>query len=304
MQPQPDKQDAIIRFYVHANTPVMIRMLLFFVWMIGTTAQATPTYKMPLYEALHKAGYQCMLTQRIAKCYLSITLNIDTERHNNYLKGSMSVFENNHQRLIRHAPTDEIRHQLEKVEQLWKQYKTIYHETYTKEHAAAVLEFSNQILLACNQTVVLLEHYAFRYENASAACHLSTMINYSEYQCMLSQRAVLYILAIRYHTGVDAINQQRLTRAISSFDTHHQKLLAYPQNTKDIREQLGVIAKNWRQLQQLLVVTAHNDEKRDTEQLLVAALDRSDRLLFASDELAFLYERLKALPEETDLKEH
>lgn len=280
----------------------MTRMFLFFAWIIATTTttQAAPTGQIPLYEALHKAGYQCMLTQRIAKCYLSITLDIDKERHSNYLEGSIKVFENNHQRLLKHAPTDEIQHQLEKVEELWGKYKEIYHETYTAEHAAAVLEFSDQILLACKQTVVLLEHYAFRYENASTTCHLSTMIDYSEYQCMLSQRTVLYILARYHQTGVDAVNQQRLTHAINNFDTHHQKLMAYPQNTKDIREQLEVIAKNWHELHQLLLDASANDEKH----LVLTVLELSDRLLFASDELAFLYERLKTLPEQTNLKGH
>lgn len=281
----------------------MARVILFFVLMLAIfSAQAKPAHHMPLYDALHKAGYQCMLTQRIAKCYLSITLEMDQERHRDYLTGSVRVFEKNQQLLLKHAPTDEIRHQLEHVARLWEQYKTIYHETYTPEHAAAVLEFSNQILLACNQTVQLLEHYAFRYEKVPPACHLSVMIDYSEYQCMLSQRAVLYTLATRHHIGTHTLNEQRLATALSSFDDHHQKLLDFPNNTVDTREQLVVIAKNWRQLQQLLVVT-EGGEQNDSKTLLLAALDRSDRLLFASDELAFLYERQKALPEETDLVE-
>lgn len=279
----------------------MTRILFGFALLLVGSLNAHPDYRMPLYEALHKAGYQCMLTQRIAKCYLSITLGIEAERHRHYLEGSVQVFEKNHQLLLSHAPTAEIRYQLEKVGELGKAYKTVYHQKHTPAHAAAVLELSNDILLACNTALTLLEHYAFQYEQVPLDCHLSSMIDYAEQQAMLSQRTLLYTLATRHHIGTDAINQRRLAQALSDFDAYQEKLNRYPDNTASIQEQLNFLAKKWLQLQQLLTIAQPTAQPQDKEQWMSAALDMSDQMLFASDELAFLYERLKELPEETAL---
>ena len=281
-----------------------MKSTVFFILSLLTTNLLTATTldkpSMTVYEAINKAGYQRMLTQRIAKCYLTIALGIDASKHQRHLDGSVRVFEDNLERLSEYAPTLQIGHQFDEIEQLWTEYQGIYNQAYNLENAAQMLEFSNKILVSCNNAVILLEQYAIQQEQAKESSdpqehlQLSVVINISGHQRMYSQRMLLYALALNYELGDQTINIKRFRTAMQTLNESYTKLLNYANNNEETREQLGLIATNWEKLkQQLLVVTVSEIGSEQRKKELLKALEMSESILFASDELVFLYQRLQ-----------
>ncbi len=77
-------------------------------WLVVTMSHAINAPQMTVYEAVNKAGYQRMLTQRIAKCYLSIVAEVDADKYREHLKGSAKLFKENLKELSAYAPTTDI----------------------------------------------------------------------------------------------------------------------------------------------------------------------------------------------------
>ena len=69
------------------------------------------TVNMSIYEAINKAGYQRMLTQRIAKSYFAVLGDIEADNYKKHLKGCAKIFDNNLKELSAYSPTEEIKKQ-------------------------------------------------------------------------------------------------------------------------------------------------------------------------------------------------
>ncbi|MGH1336503.1 MAG: type IV pili methyl-accepting chemotaxis transducer N-terminal domain-containing protein [Aureispira sp.] len=266
--------------------------------MSCTLLKATPN--MSIYEAINKAGYQRMLTQRVAKCYISITAGLDEDRHKTHLMGSAKAFENNLNELKVYAPNDKIRDQFRYVEILWRNYKFIYTNEFTTENATVVLQFNNKILKACHEAVQLLEEYALEnkmygdQEIQAGDQELAQIISLSGKQRMLTQRIALYAVAKTYGIGDSEENLQLYTEAISDFGTAYRKLMACSKNTVQIDEEYSAVSKQWGLLEADLgeVIVAPSLSIQVKEKLL-NVLENADLVLFRFDEIVFLYERQK-----------
>ena len=65
---------------------ILLTLLLGANVSFATTTNTTPeNAKMSIYETINKAGYQRMLTQRIAKSYMAIVCNVDNQKHEEHL---------------------------------------------------------------------------------------------------------------------------------------------------------------------------------------------------------------------------
>lgn len=260
--------------------------------------QAAP--KMDIYEAINRAGYQRMLTQRIAKCYLGIVVGIDANHHKTYLQTSTKTFEQNLIELKSFAPTPLIKDQFRYIEILWRNYKFVYGTEFSREKAATVLKFNNKILGACNQAVKLLEKHALKeefygtQELRAGDQELSQVINLSGRQRMLTQRAALYAIAKAYQIGDDKLNKKYYFEAVTKFAQTYRTLVAHPYNTAQIYKEYDVVEESWEELESHLteIVKATSLSLRLEEQLN-ETIRNSELLLFSLDEIVFLYERQK-----------
>ncbi|CAA6830034.1 MAG: Unknown protein [uncultured Aureispira sp.] len=265
----------------------------------ATTVGTTPeNAKMSIYETINKAGYQRMLTQRIAKSYMAIVCNLDHEKQEEHLKGSAKIFEKNLEDLDYSAPNEAIQTKVHYVKTLWQKNKFLYKNVYTEENALKVLTFNNEILKACDDVVLLLEEYAIKNEasrnkkNKKSTHSLSSIINFSGKQRMLTQRILLFSLANSYSIGDKELQVACLKESIRAFEELFRALISCSKNTAEIDEELDVSSKAWVEMKKELnnILSSENNTAELKEQL-AKMMQLGEEILFSFDEVAFLYER-------------
>lgn len=279
-------------------------VLLFTLILTSTLSFATdpipPTRKlnMTIYEAINKAGYQRMLTQRIAKSYVAVVCGIDKDKYKEHLKGSAKIFESNLKELEAFSPNEAIRTQLRYVEILWQNYKFIYSDDYNKEGALTIVQFNDKILKACNDAVSLLEEYAIEHKSNKDQevrvrdSDLSSIINISGRQRMLTQRILFLSLTKTYAIGDVNTQNQKLESAVSTFKESFKRLMSYSKNTAQIDTELLAISKYWSNMEENLnvILTSENNTVQFND-LLAKVMKTGEQILFSFDEVVFLYER-------------
>ncbi|CAA6799130.1 MAG: Unknown protein [uncultured Aureispira sp.] len=261
-------------------------------------APTTSKINMSIAEAINKAGYQRMLTQRIAKSYVAVVCGIDENKYKEHLAGSAKIFESNLKELEAFSPNEEIRVQLRYVEILWQNYKFIYSDDYSKENALIIIKFNDKILKACNDAVRLFEEHAIEHksnkdqETRVRDSDLSSIINLSGRQRMLVQR-ILFLSLTKTHSIGDANTQnQQLESAISTFKETFKRLMSYSKNTAQIDTELLAISKLWSDMESNLNVVLNSESNTvQFKELLAKAMKGGEQVLFAFDEVVFLYER-------------
>lgn len=255
--------------------------------------------EMSIYEAINKAGYQRMLTQRIAKSYFAVVADISADRYKKHLLGSARMFENNLRELKNYVATDEIKNQFRYVEILWRNYTFIYNDEYSLENAAIILEFNDKILKACNDAVLLLEDFAKTQstnkdqEAKQGQDQFSVIINKAGRQRMLSQRLLLFALAKHINIGEQVTLDQKSAEALSLYQVSNEILMNFEGNSDQIDKELFSVGERWGAVETLIQsVSVTPEDKAAQKDSLEKTLKDSELVLFSLDEIVFLYERI------------
>lgn len=256
---------------------------------LSTSPQNT---NMSIYEAINKAGYQSMLTQRIIKSYINTVYGVESEKYTKHLNGSILIFKNNLTTLKNDAPTAEIRTHFEEIEVLWKAHELILKKAHNKENVLVLLSMNNRILKACNNAVMLLESYASQKimvdsENKTPFVSINTFNR----QRTIIERITLLSVVIFHKIGDYDESIRTLNQKTSTFKKSLGHIRTYKENSTEVRSEIGGITTNWRliepNLELLVQGTNNNTEEQFAEILLL-----SEDILFSLDEIIFLYERL------------
>jgi hypothetical protein len=270
-----------------------------------TVVPSTQNGRMSVHEAINKAGYQGMLTQRIAKSYMAIVCNVDNEQYKAHLRGSTSIFERNLAELDASAPNEAVRTQIHHIGALWQEYKFIYSDVYNEANALTVLKFNDELLEACNDVVHLLEQYVV--DNVSDKDKdekvnerengLATIINVSGRQRMFTQRILLFSLTNTYSIGDKTTQMEYLRASINTFEISFRELKLYAGNTEQIDQELLVSSRVWIQMKkQLNLILSSEKSTEEHKEELVEIMKLSEQILFSFDEIVFLYERESNTP--------
>jgi len=187
-------------------------------------------------ESINKAGQQRMLTQRIAKNYLTIANGIFRSESNKELKKSIAVFEDNLALLSLSMVDEGSRNALSELKKSWTFYHQLVLTRPNKENTDKVFKGNTKLLGIANSLVISLENYA----NKSGA----KLVNISGRQRMLSQRIALYYFA-SYIGYKDDIYHQQLYSAVKEFDHALVTLMNAKENTVEISESLIKVQKQW-----------------------------------------------------------
>ena len=184
-----------------------------------------------LNDAINKAGRQRMLSQRLAKSWCAIGLNVLPELARETLQQSMAVFDRQLVELKAFAPTADIRARYQALEPLWSDYKAVLVGTLpARERANSLFSLAGQVLQAAHQGTVQLEQASGR--------PLGRLVNIAGRQRMLSQRMAAFYFAACWDVQTRGALAE-LNTAHDEFAAAHELLKKAPEATRAIRAELA-----------------------------------------------------------------
>jgi hypothetical protein len=184
-----------------------------------------------LNDAINKAGRQRMLSQRLAKSWCAIGLDVLPDLARETLQQSMAVFDRQLAELKAFAPNADIRSRYQTLEPLWSDYKAVLvGSPPTKERAPKLFSLAGLVLQAAHQGTVQLEQASGR--------PLGKLVNIAGRQRMLSQRMAAFYFAacwdVQSRTALVELNT-----AHDEFVAAHELLKKAPEATPAIRNELA-----------------------------------------------------------------
>jgi Type IV pili methyl-accepting chemotaxis transducer N-term len=222
--------------------------------VIPQTSSAPST--LSIGASINIAGKQRMLTQRMAKTFMYIGMNINTEAATRERISSVILFEENLKALMAFAPTPKIKAAFQKEEQLWLEYKKLINAETTKANALLILDSNTTILTVCDEAVQACVEYAstVKKENESgiSAGTIAENINTSGRQRMISQRLTFYYAA--YVWGIaEPATSLRLKNLAEFLQENFSRLITSEVNNTEIDDAIAGVIGDWREIEERCV---------------------------------------------------
>jgi nitrate/nitrite-specific signal transduction histidine kinase len=202
--------------------------------LAGGRALAEPP---ELAEAINKAGRQRMLSQRMAKSYMASGQDVDRALADRTLAASMSMFERQLAELKALAPQPAVAESWRRLEASWTPYRAaLTAGPPDRTRALEVLSCAAQVLAKAQESTALLVALSGR---AIGRC-----VDTSGRQRMLSQRIATLYLGASWGVGAAQV-QAEIASASAAFAAAQTFLLAAPETTATIRDQLALADQQW-----------------------------------------------------------
>ncbi|MCP4441757.1 MAG: hypothetical protein GY810_22855 [Aureispira sp.] len=241
-------------------------------------------------ESIDKAGAQRMLTQKMAKAYVSLYIGLDIENSGRELNNSVELFESRLDELKELKINARYTQLLSRVEKQWEPYKKIIQSIPNKNNIDQLIVDNTKILESCDLVVEQIKRYASRFSDESNLSKRNNNIvhleNLAGKQRMLSQRVVFYYLANQAIIGDDPQIQEGLELALNDYKEALTTLMSSPENTPEIDYRLALLSKEWEK------VAASCKEKTIDAERTSEVLVLGNKLLEEMDEVTKLYEHL------------
>lgn len=237
------------------------------------------------------SGKQRMLTQKMTKEALLISLDINIEENTKNLETSIQLFDKTLLGLqkgdeslkLKKTGDKETLTQLDKVSELWKNFKShlnlFKNDSKNKQLLKAITADNLPLLSEMNKAVSL-----YVANSGSDLNDLATVVNLSGKQRMLTQKMAKEFLLVA--KGFDASkNQENLDVTVKQFETVLQglkngnKSLALPETKNDnIKIQLKIVKKSWESLYKLIETgSKENKVLEEIEKLNLIVLAEMDK---------------------------
>ena len=228
---------------------------LFIAFLLLISASITSQANLPIKTALlsngaaiNIAGRQRMLSERMVKAYIQLSIEVDMQKAEAQLHDARQLFQQQLQQLIIYAPTNNITHNLDAVQQQWLEVSVIVQAPPQIEKIPELITLGEQLVARSHQVVLNIQQFS----NSSSAI----LVNISGRQRMLSQRMAKYYFAHlagqRQHEIVS-----RFETSLAEFEKGLIDLTAAPENSPEITQalkkvdaQLRFSKSGFRQLEQ------------------------------------------------------
>jgi hypothetical protein len=240
---------------------------------------------------INLSGKQRMLIQKMSKEAVFASLGINTEQNKKNLSSSIALFEEtlaglqngNSQLALSKTDDQEIGAQLDKVQQLWNEFKPNLEKIISngddKAALANIAQMNLPLLFAMDKVVA-----SYAQNSGSNLSDLATVLNLSGKQRMLTQKMTKELSLVA--KGLDeSENRVKLHTTMQLFDQTLKGLLKgdkdldLPETTDDvIRKQLTVVQGYWNDLKPLIeAVDTSNQSLQKVGQLNLTVLHEMDK---------------------------
>lgn len=239
-----------------------------------------------LSNALHKAGRQRMLCQKMTKAYIALLLDIAPHKHQAELEAAVALFSTSLKELKTYAPIPEIKEAILHTETLWEEYQVLVtNQEQLNTNAKLLIKQNTPLLRSCHNIVLMLKIYA-KTLNENSVRHNNNLVNLVDLaaqQHMLSQRMVLYCMASNWLPEQEQVALE-LHKTIEQYSSNLDILLHSSSNTPEIRRRLQGIVSSWTFIAELCSEGGEDNRKQ--------LLESSNQLLQEMSEVTALYENI------------
>jgi len=241
-----------------------------------TALAADPATSLTAAAAINKAGRQRMLSQRLAKAYLMVTLGVQAEEGRRMLAQSVSLFDTQLAELKAYAPDDDVKSAVAALEKEWKPYRAVLARHPDLKGAQDVYGMSDTVLNAAHRLTLACER--------TSAAPSARVLLISGRERMLSQRLAKYYLFILANLNTPAARMEfRMTRG--EFVQGLSQLAASPFTTPAIKPRLQQVSAEW-----LAYERALGPEGSGAKSNAPEVVDRSERILELLEDIVAAYE--------------
>jgi nitrate/nitrite-specific signal transduction histidine kinase len=241
---------------------------------------------MPVAAALNKSGRQRMLSQRIAKAWVMLGMNILPERARAILTDSLAVQQGQFAELKGFTPNDDVRTALVQLESEWAAYRTALAAAPHLKNAQRVYDTSESVQERAHRLTLA-------YERASSAPAEDRLINVAGRQRMLSQRLAKFTLFRAWDVNpVAARMEANFSRA--EFSSGMRQLYLAAGERREFQPVLDQLDDQWVALRNLLETSSESAALRRAAPQVA---EMSEHILDTTERLVGLFEAQGTTPD-------